>query len=50
MVSSHANFHHKMTHDNDYNDLMIKCFNKECSYYFYSMGNNKTCNTCRGLS
>jgi hypothetical protein len=47
MVSSHANFHHKMTHDNDYNDLMTKCANDKCAYYFYYMGRSDYCEKCR---
>ena len=51
MTSSHANFHHHIkTHDNDYNDLMRKCKNNTCSYYFYYLGRTDFCESCRGLT
>ena len=28
-------------------DLMTKCANKTCSYYFYYMGNSDYCEVCR---
>jgi hypothetical protein len=45
MTLSHANYHQK-----DYDeDLMTKCANEGCSYYFYYMGRTELCESCRGL-
>ena len=34
---------------NDMEDLMTKCANEKCSYYFYYMGRSDYCEQCRGL-
>lgn len=30
-------------------ELMTKCANPKCSYYFYYMGRSDYCECCRGL-
>lgn len=50
MVSSQANYHRVMTLHNEYNDLMTKCINDGCSYYFLYMGRSEACESCRGLN
>jgi len=48
MVSSHANFHHVLTHINDYVDNMVPCEEDGCSYYYWKMDDKyRYCETCR---
>jgi len=39
-----------MITNNTEEDMMTKCINKDCSYYFYYMGRSDYCEVCRGLN